>query len=269
MFFRPLPGWAKPSARRARRLLAPVLAIVCIAAPASARRVFPQNGSPVAQCEAAAAAAGALEDIPDGLMARIALAETGRRDIDGAWRPWPWSIDADGEDVALFTQPQAVAWAEGAPRRGVRLMDVGCLQVNLQFHSHAFATLRDAFDPWDNALFAATYLRALHDSDAGGDWAVAVGMYHSHTPELAMEYRTRIAELGAGIIAGITPGPLLQRMQVLGLLRLRLSNGRTLRLILNRQPAAPGHRRPSACQVAAALAPELAVPPHPAGCRRR
>jgi hypothetical protein len=169
--------------------------------------------------------------------------------------------------VALVSEAQAVAWAAGAPRRGVRFLDAGCLQVNLQYHPHAFASLRDAFDPWANALFAAQYLRALYDGEAGRDWPTAVGMYHSHTPELALDYRTRVAELGAGIIAGITPGPLAQRMQLLGLLTLRLSNGHTLRLILNRQPAAPGHRRPSPCQVAAALAPEMAVRLLPAGCR--
>lgn len=250
----------------------PALAAVLLltACPAAhARRVFPQDGSPVAQCVAAAHAAGVLAGVPDGLMGRIALAESGRRDVDGAWRPWPWSVDADGTDVALYTRAQAVAFAATAPARGVRSLDVGCLQVNLQSHPRAFATLDDGFDPWANALYAARYLRTLYDSDAGRDWSVAVGMYHSHTPELAAEYRTRVAMLGAGIIAGITPGPLAMRMQVLGLLRLRLSNGHTLRLILNRQPAAAWHRRPSPCRVAAVLAPEMAVPPRVAGCGRR
>ena len=248
-------------------LAAVLLPIACHAA--RARRVFPEDGSPVAQCLAAAHAAGVLARVPDGLMGRIALAESGRRDVDGAWRPWPWSVDADGADVALYTRAQAIAFASIAPRRGVRSLDVGCLQVNLQSHPHAFTTLDDAFDPWTNALYAARYLRSLYDSDAAHDWSVAVGMYHSHTPELAAEYRTRVAMLGAGIIAGITPGPLAMRMQVLGLLRLRLSNGHTLRLILNRQPAAPGHRRPSPCRVAEVLAPEMAVPPRIAGCGRR
>ncbi len=251
-----------------RRLALAVLGCLAACGAARARHPPAADGSPVAQCVAAAWDAGVLADIPDGLMGRIALAETGRRDQDGAWRPWPWSIDADGADIALVSKPQAVAWAAGAPRRGVKFLDAGCMQVNLQYHPHAFATLADAFDPWDNALFAARYLRALYETDAGRDWPTAVGMYHSHTPELAQEYRTRVAELGAGIIAGITPGPLAMRMQLLGLLRLRLSNGHTLRLILNRQPAAPGHRRPSACQVAAALAPEMAVPLRPAGCGR-
>ena len=31
--------------------------------------------------------------------------------------------------------------------RGVRLMDVGCMQVNLQMHPDAFPSLDAAFDP--------------------------------------------------------------------------------------------------------------------------
>ncbi len=244
------------AARRAAALLLAAL-LLCLAAPARARRLFPEDGSPVAQCVAAAADAGMLEGVPDDLMGRIALAETGRPDVDRAYRPWPWSIDADGVDYVFVSEAQAVAFARLAPSHGVHFLDAGCLQVNLQYHPHAFATLTEAFDPWDNARYAAHYLRSLYDTDAAQDWSVAVGMYHSHQPDLAAEYRARVAELGAGIIRGITPGPLAHQMAVLGLVRLQLSNGHTLQLLLRRQPTAPGHPRPNPCRVAAVLAPEM------------
>ena len=38
-----------------------------------------------------------------------------------------------------------------ALERGVRQVDVGCMQINLQSHPHAFASLEDAFDPGSNA----------------------------------------------------------------------------------------------------------------------
>ena len=237
---------------------------VLVAGPsARARHVVPREGSPVSRCVAAAAAAGILEDVPDGLMGRIALAETGRPDIDRVYRPWPWSINADGVDYVFATQAQAVSFAALAPSHGVRFLDAGCLQVNLQYHPHAFATLAEAFDPWSNARYAARYLRELHD---GGDWSVAVGLYHSHTPDLAQEYRDRVAALGAGILAGITPGALAHQMALLGLVRLPLSNGHTLALMLRRQPTAPGYRRPDRCHVIAALAPSMAVRPRLPGC---
>ncbi len=249
-----------------RSLLAAALLTLIAATGAQARRVFPQDGSPVQRCVMAAAIAGALEGVPDGLMGKIALAETGRPDVDRVYRPWPWSIDADGTDYAFPTIQAAVAWAVTAPRRGVHFLDAGCLQVNLQYHPQAFATLAEAFDPFDNALYAARFLRSLHDGDAGGDWSTAVGLYHSYTPDLAAGYRARVAELGANIIAGTTPGPLAHQMRLLGLLRLPLAGGGVLRLMLGRQPTLPGHRRRSACEVAAALAPELAVPPRVRGC---
>jgi hypothetical protein len=241
--------------------------LLCGGGGARARRVFPENGSPVAQCVAAAADAGAIEGVPDGLMGRIALAETGRADVDGAYRPWPWSIDADGADYTFATIQQAVAWAVTAPRRGVRFLDAGCLQVNLQFHPHAFPNLAAAFDPWRNALYAAQFLRALYDGDGLHDWPTAVGLYHSYTPEMAEAYRERVAEVGRGIIAGITPGPLAHQMAVLGLIRLPLTGGGTLRILLRRQPTAPGHRPVSACRVAEVLAPMMAVKPSLRGCR--
>lgn len=225
---------------------------------------------PVDVCGRMIAVAEQALGIPRQLLAAIARVESGRWISERrANFAWPWTVGAEGEGNYYPSKAAAIAAVHRLHARGIRNIDVGCLQVNLQSHPHAFTTLDDAFDPWSNALYAARYLRSLYDSDAGRDWSVAVGMYHSHTPELAAEYRTRVAMLGAGIIAGITPGPLAMRMQVLGLLRLRLSNGHTLRLILNRQPAAPGHRRPSPCRVAEVLAPEMAVPPRIAGCGRR
>ncbi len=243
-----------------RSLVAVCFAWALLAGSAARARVLPaEPGSPIAQCLQAAAAAGIIEGVPDGLMGRIAQVESAQRQADGVWRPWPWTIDADGAGLAFPTKRDAVLWAARAPMRGVKLLDVGCLQVNLQHHPHAFASLGEAFDPWENARYAAHYLRALHDSDAAGDWSVAVGMYHSHTPELAYEYRARVAALGAGIIAGLPPDAVAFRMMALAPMRLSLANGHVLSLMLHRQPTSRGYRRPSACQVMGVLAPEFAV----------
>ena len=246
--------------------------ILLVLAPwqaALARRVMPANPpSPVAECVGAANAAGVRYGIPDGLMPRIALAESGRPMADGVYRPWPWSINADGADLVFDTKAEAVAWVRGPFGRLAKLVDAGCLQVNLQYHPRAFASVEDAFDPWDNAMYAASYLRQLYDDESGHDWSVAVGLYHSHTPELAAEYRERVASLGAGIIQGLPPGPIAARLAAIGVIRVPLANGHVLRLILNRQPTMPGYRRPSRCKVAVAVAPMMSTPPDLAGCRR-
>ena len=49
--------------------------------------------------------------------------------------------------VSSQTRQQAVAAVQALQARGVRSIDVGCLQVNLMYHPIAFASLDDAFDP--------------------------------------------------------------------------------------------------------------------------
>jgi hypothetical protein len=141
------------------------------------------------------------------------------------------------------------------------------MQVDLPMHPGAFRSLDEAFDPVANADYAARYLRSLRD-EAHGDWNVAVGLYHSHTPDLANEYRNRVAAVGAGIITGIGgPEPLYARAIRQGTLRLALAGGGMLMINLNRQPHTRGHKAMSRCQVAAILGPLL--PKKVKGCSLR
>ena len=74
--------------------------------------------------------------------------------------------------------------------RGVRSIDVGCLQVNLMHHPHAFASLKQAFDPKANVDYAARFLRDLFDQT--GSWPQAAARYHSATPALGAAYRRKV-----------------------------------------------------------------------------
>jgi hypothetical protein len=249
-------------------LAAPARAIDGAPNAASARPANLSAHDPSALCSAAIQAAQARYAIPPGLLGSIAKVESGRpiaalTDI----RPWPWTIDADGTGMFFATKAEAVAWSQRAAQRGVRSLDTGCMQVNMQMHPGAFASLDAAFDPATNADYAARYLRELH-AEANGDWNVAVGLYHSHTPYLAAEYRDRVAQMGAGIVSGIGgPEPLYQRAMRQGTLRLALAGGGVLLLNTGRQPTGRRPHRRSACQVAAILAPLLHSPPRMAGCR--
>ncbi|HJO71542.1 MAG: hypothetical protein QF450_07035 [Rhodospirillales bacterium] len=57
--------------------------------------------------------------------------------------------------------------------RGVRNIDVGCMQVNLLYHKDAFATLEEAFEPASNAAYAARFLKDLYATS--GSWSAAAG----------------------------------------------------------------------------------------------
>ena len=74
--------------------------------------------------------------------------------------------------------------------RGVRSIDVGCMQVNLMHHPDAFASLDEAFDPVANARYAARFLSALFRQT--GDWSLATANYHSANADRGEDYQRRV-----------------------------------------------------------------------------
>ncbi len=262
------------------RCLIALLGLLIASAAATARE--PPAGAPglpplaswdvqqSALCSGSIADAEQRHGMPKGLLATIAKVESGRpitsmRDV----RAWPWTIDADGTGVFVESKDAAIAWVAQARTRRVKFIDVGCLQVDLQIHPNAFRSLDEAFDPAANAEYAAKYLVSLR-AEAGGDWNVAVGLYHSHTPLLADAYRDRVAAMGAGIVSGVGAGePLYQRALRQGTLRLALAGGGSLLINVRKQPTMRPMRAKSRCEMAALLGPLLSSPAKVSGCRRR
>ncbi|WP_428492622.1 hypothetical protein [Rhodopila sp.] len=156
-----------------------------------AAAVRPEMADPAALCEAAVTAAEARTRLPHGLLGAISLTETGRiGSVTGRLRPWPWSINVEGRGQFFATRQDAIAAVGALLRRGVRSIDVGCLQVNLMCHPRAFASLRAAFDPRENAGYAAAFLNALYT--ASRDWPSAIAAYHSETAALGRAYREEV-----------------------------------------------------------------------------
>lgn len=135
------------------------------------------------------------ERIPAHLLAAIAVVESGRQaPRNGAGRreisAWPWTVMAEGKGRYLPSKAEAIAEVERLRSRGVRNIDVGCMQVNLMYHPDAFADLEEAFDPAANVAYAASFLKALREDK--GSWAKAVAHYHSATPERHTRYRAKV-----------------------------------------------------------------------------
>ena len=150
-----------------------------------------QTPDPTLQCRAAIARAEQDAQIPAGLLQAIGRVESGRRNPEtGVAGPWPWTINAEGRGHFFPTREAAIAAVRELQGRGVRIIDVGCMQVNLHHHPRAFASLDEAFDPVSNARYAAHFLTQLQA--ARTDWITAAGNYHSQTPELAQAYRARV-----------------------------------------------------------------------------
>jgi hypothetical protein len=147
--------------------------------------------SPGARCEQAIGFAARTNHVPIDLMNAIGLVETGRPDpATGAWRPWPWAINAEGRGMFFESKADAVATVRKLQAEGVKSIDVGCMQVNLMHHPDAFDNLDEAFDPARNALYASRFLSGLFRRSS--NWLVAAGWYHSGTTELAEDYVRRV-----------------------------------------------------------------------------
>ena len=150
-----------------------------------------EDAGAAAACQGAITAAEASRHVPDAFLAAIARVESGRRDPEtGAMRAWPWSVNAEGVGTFYTSKAEAIAAVQALQARGVRSIDVGCLQVNLLQHAQAFASLDQAFDPVANAAYAADFLVTLFNQT--GSWPLAAAAYHSQTPSLGGPYQKRV-----------------------------------------------------------------------------
>lgn len=173
---------------------------------AAARPAPPALPEPWGLCAAAIAAAERDSGMPAGLLGAIAKVETGRRAPDGSVQPWPWSYNAAGDGRYAASNAEALQEVRAIQARGVRSIDIGCMQINLLHHPDAFPNLEAGFDPATNVAYAVRFLRSLRART--GDWNQAVALYHSATPERGLVYQQRVmaALSGNGFVPGPAPG---------------------------------------------------------------
>lgn len=159
-------------------------------------------------CDAAAGHAARATGVPLAVLRAISLTETGRR-RGGTIRPWPWTVNMEGEGHWFPTREAALAYVGKRHAAGARSFDLGCFQLNHRWHGNAFASFDAMFDPEANALYAARFLRSLYDEF--GDWTRAAGAYHSRTPEPARRYSARFGQYLAALTGAAAPATAPQR----------------------------------------------------------
>ena len=111
-------------------------------------------------------------DVPLGVLYAVALTETGQR---GALHPY--ALNIQGPSVFPTSLPEAIKRFEAARRDGVKLIDVGCMQINQHFHGSQFHSLEEMFDPNKNVDYAARFLKDLRQRE--GSWTMAAARYHA------------------------------------------------------------------------------------------
>lgn len=153
-------------------------------------------------CNAAAITAANNAAMPPDVLLALTLVETGRS-RDGAFLPWPWTVNMEGKGYWFDTRAEAVAFVTQSYAAGARSFDVGCFQINHRWHGEAFTSFDQMFNPLDNATYAADFMTALFQE--GGTWSWAAGAYHSRTASLGAKYRTRFDR----IIANLTGTPVV------------------------------------------------------------
>jgi len=123
-------------------------------------------------CEAEMTRAAAAHDVPLPVLFAVGLTETGRR---GTLHPY--ALNIAGRSYFGASQADALAEFHKERARGVKLIDLGCMQINHYWHAQEFDSVEDMLDPAKNVEYAAVFLKQLRARH--GSWTLAVARYHA------------------------------------------------------------------------------------------
>ena len=105
---------------------------------------------------------------------------------------WPWALNLAGQGVWAPSEAEALRRVrESLAADPRRFVDLGCMQVNWQFHRASFRDPAELLRPAMNVAYAARFLRNLAAQHGG--WQKAVGFYHSGNPARQAAYLEGVA----------------------------------------------------------------------------
>jgi len=132
----------------------------------------PANAETAEACEQEMIRAARIHDVPLGVLYAIGLTETGRR---GSLHPY--ALNIEGPSYFPATLSEAADRLEAARKRGAKLIDVGCMQINYHYHAGRFRSPEAMLDPHANVAYAAQFLKQLRARE--GSWTLAAARYHA------------------------------------------------------------------------------------------
>ena len=139
------------------------------------------------------ARAAQANGVPLNILYSVGLTETGRK---GALSPFDMNVD--GRSVHSERLDEALARLESERARGARLIDVGCMQINIRWHGRDFSSVREMFDPGRNVDYAAAFLKQLKARE--GTWTLAVARYNAG-PEKPAAQKTYVCAVIGNMVA--------------------------------------------------------------------
>ena len=83
--------------------------------------------------------------MPLGVLYAVGLTETGRGD---SLRPY--ALNIEGKAVYDVGKQDALRRFQEARLAGVKMIDIGCMQINHHFHARNFSSVEDMLDPAKN-----------------------------------------------------------------------------------------------------------------------
>jgi soluble lytic murein transglycosylase-like protein len=123
-------------------------------------------------CEREMMRAATKYGVPVGMLYAVGLTETGRGES-----LHPYAMNIEGKASFDVRPQEAIARFHVAHAAGIKLIDIGCMQINHHYHKGEFTSVEQMFEPAANVDYAARFLKELKARE--GTWTMAVARYHA------------------------------------------------------------------------------------------
>lgn len=129
--------------------------------------------------------------IPKNTLHAISLQETQKaHSKHNISLVWPWTVNSRGKGYYFDSKNDAIKFVQDQIKSGNKSVDVGCMQINLKYHSKAFTSIEEAFSPKANIEYGAKLLK--DNKKSSGSWSKAIGNYHSYQEKRAANYSLKV-----------------------------------------------------------------------------
>ena len=142
------------------------------------------------KCEELARQAEERYKLPKNILLSISRVESGYGKVDGITRSWPWTLNAGGNSAYFETEADAIKDLKEKLKRGVRNVDLGCMQINYKWHKKFFKSVSQMIDPYSNVDYGARFLKRLYQRH--GSWDIAIKYYHSKKSKFNKSYLKKV-----------------------------------------------------------------------------